>query len=498
MVDVLSTYRDWIVDSYRKKRTLAEFDLDPEFAGDVEGLPSSHALSSSVFHDGGEHAIRVNWSFPDDNDEGLRWANEVRVGQFGDRCGVEHLISIQSVDYRVSPAKLKFGSPRAIREICTKSSTFVGEMQVRAEPYDLVQDGLNDLLHLLMSDLRKLPVVLLSPYARGELNKIDPRKLARNLAGVAVVVRIEDPELTWDFADEIGRQLSCFHGAARIYWPGFTFTSDPRSHRLYFGAWIDRFGAEFAARTIERAIFAVAAFRYAPDRRITDLIRRVQAHERQQLFAKKKETGDDFWSDYEETLDKLAEAEVKIEKLAAENANLKANQQVFLSADGGSPDEQGVVEEAAEPSFSSVAEAVGAAAHRCKNVEILNTAISAAANSPFQRPFDIYKALTDLDDIVVAWAQNRDEKGSGGDLLQHLRDHGWGKRSSMHISDTTRGKFRSHYEFEYQGKKELFEPHITLGAGDPNSCASIHFLFDQDRLKMIVGHVGKHLPNKKT
>jgi hypothetical protein len=44
----------------------------------------------------------------------------------------------------------------------------------------------------------------------------------------------------------------------------------------------------------------------------------------------------------------------------------------------------------------------------------------------------------------------------------------------------------------------LFEPHITIGSGDANSCASIHFLFDQKREKMIVGHVGKHLPNTKT
>ena len=156
------------------------------------------------------------------------------------------------------------------------------------------------------------------------------------------------------------------------------------------------------------------------------------------------------------------------------------------------------VGEADDLSFSSVLEAVQTAADQCKNLELLDSATLAAAASPFQRPYDIFKALTDLDDIVDAWAKNRENKGSGGDLLQHLRDRGWGKRSSMHISDTTRGKYRSHYEFSYQGRKQLFEPHITIGAGDPNSCASIHFIFDQERLRMIIGHVGKHLPNTKT
>ena len=139
-------------------------------------------------------------------------------------------------------------------------------------------------------------------------------------------------------------------------------------------------------------------------------------------------------------------------------------------------------------SFSSVAEAVGEAAKTCENVELLDPVFATAADSPFRRPFDIYKALCDLNEFV----------DNGGDILQYLRLRGWGKRSSMHISDTTRGKYRAHYEFEYQEQKQLFEPHITIGAGDPNSCASIHFIFDQVREKMIIGHVGKHLPNTKT
>ena len=68
----------------------------------------------------------------------------------------------------------------------------------------------------------------------------------------------------------------------------------------------------------------------------------------------------------------------------------------------------------------------------------------------------------------------------------------------MHISNTTRTKFRMHYEFDYQGRKQIFEPHITIGSGDANSCASIHFIFDQPLSKMVIAHVGKHLPNTKT
>ena len=496
---VLPTYRDWIVQHYRGRRQLPEFNFNLEETSDNEDVPEGHSLSSSVFKDSEDRVVRIRWSYPDDKDDGLRWANEVRVGQFGDRCGVEHLIAIESVEYNVLPARLLFGSPRAVRDICTQTSAFIGKMEVKAAPYPLELNGLQELLDLLTSDLRTLPLVLLTPYARGQPNEVDAERLARNLAGVAVVVRAEGPELMWDFADEVGRQLSCFNGAARIYWPGFSKASDPRGHRLFLGSWIDQVGSGIAALTIERSIFSVAAFRYVPDQRIAAAIRSAEAAKRQELLLKaKKDASAEFLGQYERDLACLEDAEKRIEELEAENANLRANQQVFFAAETGSPVEFAQEEEAEDPSPSSVIEAVLAASDRCKNIEFLDSAKSAAKASPFQRPFDVFKALTDLDEIVDVWSKNRDKKGSGGDLLQHLRDRGWGKRSSMRISDTTRGKFRSHYEFEYLGKKQLFEPHITIGAGDPNSCASIHFIFDQDRLKMIVGHVGKHLPNTKS
>jgi hypothetical protein len=68
----------------------------------------------------------------------------------------------------------------------------------------------------------------------------------------------------------------------------------------------------------------------------------------------------------------------------------------------------------------------------------------------------------------------------------------------MHISDTTRNRHKADYTFSYGSKARLFEPHITIGSGGPNSCASIHFLLDEDKGKIVVAHVGRHLTNTKT
>ena len=83
-------------------------------------------------------------------------------------------------------------------------------------------------------------------------------------------------------------------------------------------------------------------------------------------------------------------------------------------------------------------------------------------------------------------------------MRQHLVDLGWGKRCSMHISNTTRRQYKTDYTFNYGLKPRLFEPHITIGSGDPNSCASIHFVLDETNGKIVIAHVGRHLPNTKT
>lgn len=63
------------------------------------------------------------------------------------------------------------------------------------------------------------------------------------------------------------------------------------------------------------------------------------------------------------------------------------------------------------------------------------------------------------------------------------------------ISQTTRTKFGTEYTFVYEGKKLLFEKHITEGAKQANKCFSIHMYRDEARRKIVIGHVGRHLTN---
>ena len=173
--------------------------------------------------------------------------------------------------------------------------------------------------------------------------------------------------------------------------------------------------------------------------------------------------------------------------LEAENSNLRANQQVLF---GAVPEPQQTLAPKVR-SPASTKEAVEFARQDFEHLRILPSAEKAAEKSPFLDPPQVYDALSDLNEVAEVVAT------TGGEIRGLLAERGWGKRVSMHISNTTRTKFGKAYRFELDGKNVLFEPHITLGAGDANTCASIHFLIDKSTSKIAIGHVGRHLPNTK-
>lgn len=61
------------------------------------------------------------------------------------------------------------------------------------------------------------------------------------------------------------------------------------------------------------------------------------------------------------------------------------------------------------------------------------------------------------------------------------------------ISQTAKINFPEDYTAEYNGKKKLFEMHITLGkGGNPQTCMSIHMDWDSIIQKLVIGRFGRH------
>lgn len=120
-------------------------------------------------------------------------------------------------------------------------------------------------------------------------------RLAAALAGVAIVVEADSSDVTWEIADTLGKTLSCYNGAARIYWPGFSIADDPRKHPLYLAERISTVGPQAAFRAIENTIFSVATFRFVHDFRINAVIRAAEHTQRIEQLEERKASSDTNW-----------------------------------------------------------------------------------------------------------------------------------------------------------------------------------------------------------
>ena len=466
---ILDAYQSWINHHYSKKRGIDGFFFSL-YENNFDGkLLSEHVLSSKTHKTDCGEACAIEWSYPDNVNDTLKWRNFVRLGRVRGASLVEHSIFIQSIDYQISPARVLLGSPSVVRKLCSGQTVRVGEMRIQATPYYMSEFNVDDFVNLLQGELRRVSVVFLSPYANGKSNLIDGSNLAQSLAGVAIVVIADDLNGVWKMVSQLGRQASCFDGGARIYWPSFSVHDDPRRHPLYLGREIQGLGPEQNARLIERTIFSVASFRFVPDPRISEVIRISEAAARVSEIEFRKESAGSSWEKYALELDEKYQCLLQeYDNLKSENENLKQNQQiVFASYTNEVEAEVRIFEKDFIP--KSAHAAVVHASEACRDLEILDSALAAAKDSPFQRPDEILDALHDLNDISKL---SNDE---AVDIQDQLLKRGWGKRCSMKISRTTRNKFESDYSFKYKGEVILFEPHITIGAGDPGLFSSLNF-----------------------
>ena len=141
--------------------------------------------------------------------------------------------------------------------------------------------------------------------------------------------------------------------------------------------------------------------------------------------------------------------------------------------------------------FRKVREGVALATEEfAETLLFLPDAVQAATDSPYTHAAKLYPLFEALDEA----ARLRRAGGLGGELYEFFRARGF--EYKPHISMTTTGKFGNEYKFNYKGQKLLFHNHVTLGSGhDVRHCLSIHWLWDEDDSRFVVGWCGRHLTN---
>jgi predicted nucleic acid-binding Zn-ribbon protein len=151
----------------------------------------------------------------------------------------------------------------------------------------------------------------------------------------------------------------------------------------------------------------------------------------------------------------------------------------------------------APPEPGSVLEAVELARERCPHLVFAPRALESAADSPFGRPGLILENLERLDQLAERYL----EGDIGGKVSELAFSLGLNWRGG--ISERTRTRHGKEYSFTYEGRSFELGPHIRIGSGQgAGAIARIYLALHPGDAELprsvIVGHVGRHLPDSTT
>jgi len=183
------------------------------------------------------------WTFelahPDGDDPTVSWIVTAEVVEVDSRPDTEVALCLsrKSDDRRVRLHSTNPAAPRVIRDLVEAAGMdcLDGDIPIWAEPRTLKREHLDDLLAMLTSPMRRLPVIGVSQdRSQGHL-PVHLDRLAQRVAGMAHVWFVPDG-VTWDLSDRLPPRLGVFDAAVRIWWPGFDQSADPYEHHLFLKA----------------------------------------------------------------------------------------------------------------------------------------------------------------------------------------------------------------------------------------------------------------------
>lgn len=499
--DVAQAALDWCANWYiRKLATPADL---PSIDGGRTTPSSGHEVEATVTSDdesGGEWELK--WSYPSDTDTSALWTTEVRVLWDADGAEVSIVLSIGSTDFAVRPFSYDVFPPRLIRTLVDSHACALGGRPLRSTAQQVTLPGLPGFTaDHLCDDRRRLPIVLVSRVHHSNQFLADPASLARDLCGLAEVWAVNDKWTSYGLSDALGSRLSCFDGAVRTYWPGFTTTADPFQHPLLLPGRLRALETQAGgvSRYLVRHLAPVSALRFTDSERLGRRRAVVAETRRRDAEAKAREIAQS--SNVHEIEAQLLEswdARYRLEAaLAASHKlvqelqdDLAAVRQNFALLTGPTLQEGAQL---AEETFESekpgtVLEALEAAAAEHSLLDVWPSARASASESHFARPDHVHRALAAIAEVGQLYLEQRRTRKPLGKLEDRFEERGF--KYAPSDSQTTITKYGSERTF----KKKLFERHLTLGGGDRQNCLQIYFDFDDAKDSIQIAYCGVHLP----
>jgi hypothetical protein len=451
----------------------------------------------------------LEWSYPDETDAGLQWTIAAQFARNGVKLEASVAIRIVSTHPIAKPLSYTLKRPGLVDKILQNFTCSIGKSPIPLKPREVERFDIDLFVdEVLCSPDRWLPVVVVSTQQGTRDYLVDPAELQQTLLGHAQVVAFKDVLASRAWTDALGvKELSCYLGAVRLYWPSFTRKAKPLDHPLYMADSI-RFHLEQhhpLGPHLFRTLVAVSGFRFSnpPTARLVreaidgfkqarfhELLKNAKAHEESGQILQELERA---WDQIKVVQQERDELRTQVAELSRE---LEAQKEAWQGYRGQRPGAQGPDSSAPTPRapVRSVEEAVERASHDFTQTLIfLPDALESARQSPYRSAERVYALFQALDEITHTWQQ----KGSiGTGWHDALKPKGF--EYAEFISPTAKGKYGSEYTFRYEGEPVLFQHHVTLGARSADTCISIHWHRDEERKRLLIGWCGKHLSNTQS
>jgi hypothetical protein len=486
-----------------------------EVETDFFGAPVKHDLTVEVSQTDDGRLWETSWRHPHADDENLLMVNDVTVAELGGEVTASLVIRTVWARPQVSMPRFSMRAPRLARDLLAKFDVRDAGRRLSGDAQVLDAAGADEFVDgLLLNPDRTRPVVFVSDDSQSMQPLVEPRDLARELAGMAHVFYSLYGYPGALVAKKLGLHLGARNGGMRIWWPGLARDSNPHEHRLYSGASLrDWKGAGTPVETVFRVVSVASATNAAPA-----AYAELRQAARRAALAATSDT-DEMAAIAEQTLaenDKLVE-EVKAAEDRTELAVLEreealrqleelreekreADKQMALAmAHSASASETSEFEAVSAPP-ETVLEAVKQAQPQCPHLSFADRAFESAGDCPYEFPEDILEDLLKLERLAALWA--RPEGIGGTDLAGKATELGLHWKGA--VSETTTGGNRARqYEFTWRGEKRKVGPHTRRDRG--NGAGRIARIYldkyepdDPTEGLLIVGIIGRKLEDSTT
>lgn len=463
--------------------------------------PDGHELYNTLAEGDRTHPSEwtCSWRHPDEEDAGLVWRILVATGPSPEDAALIRVtlrIRLERAGdrFQLTPLQHSFASPAIIRTLLREHEmTDAGE---RVNPsYTVRRAGdISALVARLADPTRHLPTVIVT-RSPGPTHTVDAGELARAVAGLAHVEVLSTHLAALALTDELDREASVWGGAVRLYWPGFVVGQDLHRHRYWTRARLEAtrdfprlaltlLGSLSAARVPEHPTVAKARARKRP----------AEADEgtlppwADEYIEELEKDLDSVNAELTESRAALADALESVSNLEAELGDVRAA--FHLTHQAASSDD----EAQASPDLENldVASVFRLAKREASEyiVYLPSADDSIVEFASYNSPRRLYEALTTMSDAAEAW-----QNGSlGAGFGSYFSERGY--EYSQNNPSANARRTRAHYQRRYEGAVVTMEAHLKVDQStSPDQCLRVYWYRDDANARLVVGHVGRHLPD---